>query len=191
MTAERHRSRPTAEIAPDRERERRIWYLFYTQPYKEDSVAEQLKERLSDYNLEVYLPVLEPTGKQGKKRPLFPGYFFATFPLAEVGVAAVSYIPGLNGVVGFGGELAEVPEEVIKTIKLRLEQEPTGAPPPFASGSPVKIIDGSFAELEGIFVEPQGPKRAKILLMILGDLRPVSLDLEKLRKVYENKQISK
>jgi len=82
-------------------------------------------------------------------------------------------------------ELARLPETVIRAINSRCDPD-TGLvrldPVPVAPGDKVKVFDGPFAGLEGIFKERKGEKRALLLAILLGTESTVEVDAMMLQK---------
>lgn len=146
------------------------WYAIHTKP---------LQERLASSNLrsvgvETFLPCL----KQRKRirrvettvtNPLFPGYLFAKFDLTEH-FRAVTYARGVRKIVAFGAAPAAVDEQIIASIKNRLEDGYLATPSrAIAKGQLVRIRDGPMRGIEAVFErEMSGQQRAVLLLKTLG-----------------------
>ena len=79
---------------------------------------------------------------------------------------------GVTSVVRFGSSYATVPDQLIRVLQTRADPEtglhrvPPPAPP--TPGSTVKIADGPFDGLEGVFECESGEDRAVVLLNMLG-----------------------
>jgi transcriptional antiterminator RfaH len=142
------------------------WYLVRTKPGKERWVHDQLNGILP----EVFLPLLEArTPRWGKMAwsivPLFPGYIFARFELAER-YFDVKYMPGVHGIVSAGRDPLSVPSEVVEEIRRRgvdgvvkIEEKR------FDNGDRVRVLHGPFRGFEAIFERYlSGPERVAILL---------------------------
>lgn len=146
------------------------WYTIRTKANKEKEV----EKRLSDLNLEVYLPWLRSRRRVGTRFqwilvPLFPGYLFCRLDLVICGKAA-RYCPGVKDFLRFGNQIAEVAPQIIMSLRERCPDgvaliEPVIAKP----GDPVKINEGPFSGLEAIFERAlKGNERVAVLLEILG-----------------------
>ena len=146
------------------------WYAMQTKANKEKEV----EKRLSDFNLEVYLPWMRSRRRIGTRFqwiliPLFPGYLFCRLDLVICGKAA-RYCPGVKDFLRFGNQIAEVDPRIIMSLRERCPGgvaliEPVAAKP----GDPVKINEGPFSGLEAIFERAlKGNERVAVLLEILG-----------------------
>ena len=146
------------------------WYTVQTKPKKERTV----ERRLSDLNLEVFLPWVRLRRRIGSRfqrvlDPLFPGYLFCRLDLFVAGKAA-RYAPGVKDFVRFGNRIADVGDEVIGGIR---ERCPDGVavfkPRPYRAGEPVLIREGPLSGIEAVFErEMRGSDRVTVLLELLG-----------------------
>ena len=161
------------------------WYVIRTKPRKEAVV----EKRLSDFNLEVFLPWLRPRRRIGSRYqwvlvPLFPGYLFCRLDLVLSGKTA-RYAPGVKDFVKFGSRIAEVGVEVIQTLR---ERCPNGVAESqsriYRVGEPVMIREGPLSGLEAIFErEMKGSQRVAVLLQLLGRRTRVILSAEMIARV--------
>jgi transcriptional antiterminator RfaH len=156
------------------------WYVLYTKPRSELRVANALRTR----GLTTFLPL--PTDRSvGRRVPLFPSYVFVQCDLAQTGVSALKFIPGLCRVLSFGGKPAVVPRQAIELIQdemLKLE-EAGGLPlHRFSPGDEVIVQEGPLVGLYGIFQGPVGPsERVHILLRFLGNANRTEVPVRMLR----------
>ena len=82
----------------------------------------------------------------------------------------------INGTVGVRQILTDgntpryVPDRIIEEIVAR--EDETGSvklvPPAFSPGQPVRLMDGAFAEVSGLFEEMRDENRAVLLISLLG-----------------------
>jgi transcriptional antiterminator RfaH len=165
------------------------WYVLQSKPRKE----QWLYKQLDILDIEVYYPCL--LGKSLKSlvptdKPYFPGYLFVNVDLEQMGVSTLSWIPGSQGLVSFGGEPARVPEGVLQKIRQRVDEINSSEDPLLRGlkpGDPVEIRSGPFAGYSAIFcAQLRGSERAQVLLKLLQD-RSVRIDLP-LRKLAFTKQ---
>jgi len=146
------------------------WYAIRTKSNKEKEV----QKRLSDLELEVFLPWLRARRRVGTKFqwvlvPLFPCYLFCRLDLITSG-KSVRYAPGVRDFLKFGNVIAEISEGVICQLR---ERCPDGVariePIVMKPGEAVKIKEGPFAGLEAVFEEKlKGSERVAVLLEFLG-----------------------
>lgn len=167
----------------------RRWYVLHTKTCKEKRVASALQQR----DIEAFLPVVSGNAEKRRqtRKALFPGYVFARFDLASGDPANWKWIPGLRYVVGYGGEPIAVPAEIIRVIsrKVReLQEAEAQSTLPFKSGDVVRIKDGPFADMMGVFDKACKPgKRAQILLDALERSYKLKIELERLEKAPDSR----
>ena len=161
------------------------WYALYTKPNAEAQVARALEAR----GFRFFLPLLPPSGAQGRVQPLFPSYLFVYCNLSEVTADALQWLPGLRHIVGFAGKPAVVPLEAVEMMVQELaEIEAAGGllKHPFKPGDMVVIDSGPLAGLRGVFQGPLGPaERVHILVRFLGETNRAEVPVEALRKASD------
>ena len=155
------------------------WYVLHSKPRYEDFLWKQLCMR----KLESYYPCLRVRTVNPRARtvqPYFPGYLFVSADLDVVGISYLQWMPGSAGLVRFGEEPATISENLLLTIKQRiegLEQTSSAKTVPFQKGDVVLVRNGVFKGYEGIFdVCLSGADRVRILLSLLGD-RQMAVEL--------------
>jgi len=142
------------------------WFAVYTKPKQEDAVA----CRLEDVGLEILNPKLRSRKYRHSKftdviEPLFPCYLFASFDENRE-FRLVNYTRGVRYILGKNSPVI-VPEGIIDVIKQNMEGDSVVKikPENLKKGDKVKIKDGPFKDLCGIFErETKGPERVLILL---------------------------
>ena len=156
------------------------WYAINTKPRQED-LAEQNLQRLG---LETFCPQLKQNKVIRRIRrtvigPLFPGYLFAQFNL-NTHYRAVNYARGVQRLVCFGLSPAIVDEEMIESIKSRLQDGcVTVQLSSFKPGQAVRIHQGPLQGIEAIFEQEMSDHRRVVLLLrALSYQARVVVDLE-------------
>lgn len=156
------------------------WYVIRTKPFQE----KQSEIHLRQLCVETFLPMLRQNKVVRRVRkkvlsPLFPGYMFARFDLRKH-YRAVSYARGVLNIVGFGGEPAEMSQELIDGIKGRLENGyVTPDTEHFKTGQILRINGGPLAGLEAVFVrEMTDRNRVLLLLNTLGLHAKLNLSID-------------
>ena len=143
------------------------WYVVYTKYRKEHIALQNLIAQ--GYEAELPLCKVEKIIKNKKiiiEEPLFPRYLF--IKLDEEG--SQSWIPirstkGVSHLVRFNNLLAQLPEEVTKSIfSNKLD---TIISESILPGDSVSIDKGPFKGIEALFDHFDGDKRAVLLLNIL------------------------
>ena len=143
------------------------WLLAYTKPRQEALAEEHLRRQ----GFEVLCPQLRVQKLRRRKwtwveEPLFPRYLFVG---AGEGVSwgPVRRTVGVASLVGFGGQVAPVPEALVETLRSSAA-EPQHYRPIYQQGQKVRIVAGPFATLAGVFDMAEGESRATVLLDLLG-----------------------
>jgi transcriptional antiterminator RfaH len=160
------------------------WYALYTKPRAEYQVSEALQAR----NIETYLPTI-PVWRARRRRleedPLFACYLFARLDLQQTGFSTVAWTPGLRYVVGSSeGKPTPVPETVVTYIRHREAEVEGHSPTGLQSGDRIRITEGPFAELDGVFEQHlSGYERAQVLVKVLGRLTRYDVPTEWLRRL--------
>ena len=150
------------------------WYAVQTKT-KHASLAKANLERL---DVEVFFPkFMQNKIIRGKPKevigPIFPGYLFARFTL-KAHYRAVNYAQGVLRLVSFGATPAIVDDNIIESIRSRIEDGVvTIQPPSFAPGQPVRIHSGSLQGVEAIFEREMGDQQRVMLLLQAYLTRPM------------------
>ena len=102
--------------------------------------------------------------------------------IEEAGLSVFKWLPHAVGLVNFGGEPAIVPDNLINTIRKRLEEVNAAGGELFEGlkpGEVVLISDGPFKGYEAIFdARLPGSERVRVLLELLGSQRQVPVELD-------------
>lgn len=164
------------------------WHLVQCKARNESRAAQQLGNQAFD----VLLPQLRCQKlRRGRREvvsePLFPGYLFVRFDPQFVSATLIQSTRGVARLVRYGSVLATVHDSLIDAIRQRCQQADqsgvtlTGDLP--GAGDRVRIIDGPFRDLEALFVEPSGDRRAMVLIELIGKTMPLEIDHSNLEVV--------
>jgi transcriptional antiterminator RfaH len=160
------------------------WYAVHSKP-RQEAVAEQ---HLQNQGFSTYLPKIS-VRKQRRGRwvkvvePLFPRYLFIQCDPDRDNTAPVRSTRGAVGMVRIGSELRPVPDEVIDFLKQAEDDDEQARQDdswPHEPGDRVKVLEGPFAGLEGVYREPVAENRAILLLEILGRETPITVEMQSL-----------
>lgn len=161
------------------------WYAVRSKPRKEEIVWRQI---LSD-GFETYLPRMRvnPVNPRARRLiPYFPGYLFVHADLDAVGLSIFQWMPHTIGIVTFGGEPAIVPENLVHSIRKRVDEINIAGGENvdgIKQGDEIIIQAGPFQGYEAIFdARLPGTVRVRVLLQLLGSQRqvPVEMDLNQI-----------
>lgn len=154
------------------------WYLIHTKPAGESEAQLHLQRQ----GYPVYCPrLMQTVRRRGRLRSqisaLFPRYLFLQLDEGHQSLTPARSTTGVAAVVRFGSRFATVPDEIIHELRARadpltglheLHESATLGP-----GTAVRIAEGAFAGLEGVFARSDGLTRVVVLLNLLGEQREV------------------
>jgi transcriptional antiterminator RfaH len=163
------------------------WFAVYTKPRQEHIAEENLQRQgFHCFLPQAVNPYQRRTAREPRIEPLFPRYLFLNAIADQQSLAPVRSTRGVCTLVRFGMQLARVPEFVIEAINRRRDAE-TGlvqlAPVPVEVGDRVRVFDGPFAGIEGIFRQRKGQDRALLLISMLGTESTVEVEALLLQKI--------
>lgn len=164
------------------------WFVVYTKPRAEAHAEEHLARQ----SFTTYLPrIRQLRHHRGHWReitaPLFPRYLFVRLVPGVEDISPVRSTRGVTKLVRFGEQLAVMPRGMVEALRA-CEDPAVGAHTLdralFNRGDRVRIVQGAFAGLEGIFQVSTGEERVIILLNILGrEASPVTLPKSDIKPV--------
>jgi transcriptional antiterminator RfaH len=148
------------------------WYVVHTQPNGEGRADLNLRRQ----GFATYLPRYARRRRHARrqevvKRPLFPRYLFVALDLARDRWRAVHSTFGVNRLVLAGEEPLPVPESIVEEIRAREGADglvALGLPSGVGPGSPVRLVDGIFADAKGVVERIADDRRVAVLLELLG-----------------------
>lgn len=159
----------------------RQWFVLQTKPRQESRVIRHLDRRAPDVS--TFFPKIEVLSKRNGSRvarlePLFPNYLFLHMVPAPPIWNVVQWTWGAHKLLGDRDGPVPVPDEFMDTVRARVaELGFARVDQSFRPGSEVRVRAGSFAGFEGIFERPTSRKdRVRILLSVLGAVRPLTID---------------
>lgn len=176
------------------------WYIVHTHTGFENKVKATLEERIKMAGQQEYFgEILVPTeqvvemvkgARKTSERKFFPGYILINMEMNEHSWHTVQETPRVTGFVGINMSQAGLDKEIYKKIPSLSEKEAMkiigrieeGASKPkpkvvFAEGDVVRVIDGPFANFQGVVDEVYPDKgRVKVMVSIFGRSTPVELE---------------
>jgi len=172
----------------------RHWYAIQTYSGYEEKVAENLKERAKNLNLEeVIFDVIVPKEKtieirNGKRntveKKMFPGYILVDMSVTDESWYVVRNTPQVTGFIGAGITPVPVEESKMKEVKKRMGVEEPKYQIDLKKGDLVAITDGPFKGFDGSVDEVDESKnKIKVLVSMFGRETAVELDSLQVKKV--------
>lgn len=184
----------SGEVTPSSEKR---WYIVHSYSGKELAVMRNLKERIKiekieDQFGEIVVPTEEVVEMRGgqrckSKRKFFPGYVLVQMEMNDKTWHLVRHIPWVLGFIGGTSDRpVPVTDAEIDNILQRM-QEGAEKPRPkilFEPGEVVRIINGPFADFDGVVEDVNYEKsRLRVSVSIFGRSTPVELEFVQVQKV--------
>lgn len=178
------------------------WYVVSTYAGQENSVKENLEQRIQTYNLNekitsVIIPSENVTEIKKKKKVIrnkkfFPGYIMVEMDVdidTEEGkeiLYILRHTPKVTGFVGTKSRPIPLSEPEVQSIMDLMEdrkKKPRMASY-FEEGEHVKITDGPFMNFNGVVEEAMPEKgKMKVIVTIFGRPTPVELEFSQVEKI--------
>jgi transcriptional antiterminator NusG len=176
----------------------KAWYVLHAYSGQEQKVMKILQERISlaPKNVqekfgEILIPteeVIEMRAGQKRKsnRKFFPGYVLVNMHMDEESWHLVKSIPQVLGFIGGTKDHpAPISQRDADKILQRM-QAGTDKPRPkvlFEAGEVVRIVEGPFADFNGVVEEVNYEKnRLRLAVLIFGRSTPVELEFSQVEK---------
>lgn len=174
------------KAACDRDEATGCWLAVYCKP-RQELVAQENLER---QDFRTYLPRIQLKRRRRGQwvdaiEVLFPRYLFIRVDPVKNSIAPVRSTRGVVGLVRFGGQPAIVADEVMEALS-RHENAESGLHPDdysiFTEGELVRLVEGPFVGMEGVFSQENSEKRVTVLLELLGRTSGVAVSRDWLVK---------
>ncbi|MBI4042979.1 MAG: transcription termination/antitermination protein NusG [Deltaproteobacteria bacterium] len=171
------------------------WYAIHVYSGYELKAKQALEERIKQSPLrkyfgEVFVPsenVVEMV--KGKKRTsarrFFPGYILVKMIFIDETWHLVKDSPRVTGFVGGQTKPPSISEDEVKRISLQMEEgiQKPKARAAFSEGDKVRVVDGPFANFNGVVEEINLDKgKVRVLVSIFGRATPIELDFIQVEK---------
>lgn len=172
------------------------WYVVHAYSGYEKRVMNTLKERIELHQMQdLFGEVLVPTEevveiRDGKKRKserkFYPGYVLVHMEMNDESWHLVKNTPHVLGFIGgTAGNPAPITEAEANEILSRVESGVDKPRPKtvFEPGEMVRVIDGPFADFNGVVEEINYEKnKLQVAVLIFGRSTPVELDFGQVEK---------
>ncbi len=171
----------------------RNWYVIHTYSGYEDAVKEALMQRIESLGMQdrifdVVVPketqiVIKKGQPVTEEKRIFPGYVLVDMMVDDDSWYVVRNTPNVTGFVGSGTIPVPVSPEEWKVIKRHMGQSEPKFKIDFAVGDNVVVLDGPFANYEGVINTIDEEKgKVKVLITIFGRETPVELEFTQVKK---------
>ncbi len=166
----------------------RRWYAVRTYSGHENRVKKFIENELAEGRFKekifnVFVPTEKVTVvKEGKKKSrvkaFFPGYILIEADMDDEVKNFIKSIPSVVSFVGPKGNPVPLREDEVERFVGRVEEtEIERVDVPFRVGDSVKVIDGPFADFQGVIQEVNPEKmKLKVMINIFGRKTPVELE---------------
>lgn len=171
------------------------WYVVHTYSGYEHKAKAALEERIKALGQQnQFGEILVPAEKvvelvKGRKktssRKFFPGYMLVNMELNDETWHVVKNTPKVTGFVGDATHPAPIPEDEVRAITSQMAEGAVRPKPKvlFETGESVKVVDGPFADFNGVVEEVKPDKgKLRVLISIFGRATPVELDFVQVEK---------
>ena len=172
------------------------WYVVQTQTMFETAFVRNLRDRIAlTHTEEKFGEILVPTEevvemRSGQKRKsdrkFFPGYVLVEMEMDDETWHMVRQVPKVLGFIGGTSDRpSPISNKELDNILQRV-QESEEKPKPkilFEIGEVVRVIDGPFADFNGVVEEVNYEKsRLRVAVLIFGRSTPVELEFTQVEK---------
>jgi transcriptional antiterminator RfaH len=148
------------------------WHVVHTQPHAESKA----KTNLDRQGFETYLPRYIKKRRHARrvdtvKAPLFPGYLFVAINRQTQRWRCIRSTIGVSHLICNGEEPVAVADSIVDALRDRQDESGLVRLAPrasFATGDKVRLLDGAFADLIGLFEGMKDSQRVSVLLDLLG-----------------------
>ena len=172
----------------------RRWYVIHTYSGYEENVKHNLEQRIESMDMEDKIfNIMIPTEKKikiknGKRKvieeKIFPGYVMVEMVVDDDSWYVVRNTPNVTGFIGTGTIPTPISDKEVKELQKKMGVEEPKFIIDVDAGSPVRIIDGPFKNLEGKVVSVDSEKgKIKVLVSMFGRETPVELDFLQIKKM--------
>lgn len=186
----------TSEPAPVNTNVNIKWYILHAYSGKEMAVVRNINERIRLHDLadkfgEIIVPTEEVVEMRGgqkckSKRKFFPGYVLIQMEMNDQTWHLVRSTPWVMGFIGGTSDRPVAVDNKEVDAILHRVQEGAEKPKPkilFAPGEVVRIINGPFADFDGVVEEVNYEKnRLVVSVLIFGRSTPVELEFGQVQK---------
>jgi transcriptional antiterminator RfaH len=144
------------------------WYVIQSKPREERRAIENLERQgFTCYLSTIVVETLRHGARRAVDENLFPGYLFIDLDELTDNWHPIQSTRGVIRLLRFREYPVPVPDEIMARIRQRLARDNPRIPC-LKPGERVRVTQGPFAEVEGMFVAHDGQERVVLLMSILN-----------------------
>lgn len=157
------------------------WYLLFSKPRQETRAQMNLIQQ----GYSVFMPTLLAekvvSGRRVESQEaLFPRYLFIQLDDVQSNWLAVRSTRGVSQLVRFGDSYCRVPDELVHGL-MGAEQLKCNF---LNAGDAVRVTDGPFKGLEGIYQQADGCQRVLVLMQLFSKPQTVALPVGSVQRAF-------
>ena len=157
------------------------WYLLQTKFRQERKAAQELKQQ----NINVFLPLyrfekLIKGVRVTKEEPLFSRYLFIELDTKNTNWTSIRSTRGVSKFVEFGNGASIVDPLIIESL-YNMDSQPEESY--LTHGEKIRVVNGAFEGLEGIYQATNGLARSYILMELMQQDQIISIDNQLIEKI--------
>ena len=168
-------------------RTKKCWYV--AQLKKNGFKKAQLN--LIRQGFECFMPMRECTVKHARKistglRPVFPGYIFIKFGLANGDWGKINFTPGVNKLISFHeGSPSQIPEALMEVIMARCDDRHILKPiSEWKKGDKARLIAGPFVNFVGQVEDLVSDDRVRLLFKYMEQYKSLEVSSNHLERAF-------
>ncbi|MCL2017176.1 MAG: transcription termination/antitermination protein NusG [Alphaproteobacteria bacterium] len=170
------------------------WYIVNVHTGCENKVAKELREKIDTAKLnplfgEILVPTREITEIKGGKRvktekKFFPGYIVVQMTMTNETFSLVKLLPQVVMFLGQKNRPVPISEDEARRLMRQMEEGPVTSEAEYEVGQEIHIIDGPFANFNGVVAEVDNLKqKMTVTVLVFGRETSVGLDFSQVEKV--------
>jgi transcriptional antiterminator RfaH len=157
------------------------WYLLFSKPRQETRAQMNLIQQ----GYSVFMPTLLAekvvSGRRvDSQEPLFPRYLFIQLDDVQSNWLPVRSTLGVSQLVRFGDKYCRVPDALVHGL-MGAEQQRRNL---LTTGDAIRVTDGPFKGLEGIYQQADGCQRVLVLMQLFSKPHTVALPVASVQKAF-------
>ena len=172
----------------------RRWYVLHTYSGYEENVERNLRQRIDSMDMQDKIfDIIIPKEKKikiknGKRKvveeKIYPGYVLVNMIVTDDSWYVVRNTPNVTGFVGTGTTPTPITEEEVKILQKKMGMEEPKYEIDVTVGTPVRIVDGPFKNIEGkISSVDEERGKVKVLINMFGRETQTELDFLQVKKI--------